>query len=264
MRKKINDTLKELLKHSPYTFGGAAIGLLCMILFNKIFPDSGHGLFKVFHPGHIILSAWATTLLFKSKTFRASFWKVFLAGYIGSIGIATLSDSVIPFMGEEVMGISVPVHGHEHHQEGSGQDAHQNTHNEHEHNIAEKSRNHSEDADHSAHTEHNHKSKGVHIGFIEEPLLVNGSAIFGIILGFLSHSASRMPHFVHVLISIWASTAHIMMNTAKELTLLNYGGILIVLFAAVLVPCCLSDIIFPTLAAKYTGKDPSALSHHHH
>ncbi|AQQ08515.1 hypothetical protein L21SP3_00298 [Sedimentisphaera cyanobacteriorum] len=261
MGNKINDTLKELLKHSPYTFGGAAIGLLCMVLFNKIFPDSGHGLFKVFHPGHIILSAWATTLLFKSKTFRASIWKVFLAGYIGSIGIATLSDSVIPFMGEEVMGISVPVHGHSenhnHNHQGS-------EHNDHNHSKTEAEHNHSGQHDHSAHAEHNHESKGVHIGFIEEPILVNGSALLGIILGFVSHSASKMPHFVHVLISVWASTAHIMMNTAKELTLLNYGGILIVLFAAVLVPCCLSDIIFPTLAAKYTGKDPSEFNHHHH
>jgi hypothetical protein len=41
--------------------------------------------------------------------------------------------------------------------------------------------------------------------------------------------------------------AHVMMNTAAPLEPVNYIGIFVVLFLAVWLPCCLSDIIFPTL-----------------
>ncbi len=40
-----------------------------------------------------------TTAMYRRHS-QAGVWRVFLIGYVGSIGIATLSDSLIPFAGE--------------------------------------------------------------------------------------------------------------------------------------------------------------------
>jgi len=56
-------------------------------------------LFWVFHPLHVLLSALVTTSMYRIHT-KASIWQVALVGYMGSVGIATLSDSLIPFLGE--------------------------------------------------------------------------------------------------------------------------------------------------------------------
>ena len=239
-----NKTLShELKEHMPFTMLGAATGIALMLIFNRLIKVEGLVLFKIFHPLHVVLSAYATTLLFRRRSPCSSVIKVILVGYIGSIGVATVSDSIIPYCGERIMGISVPTHHHSHdesEQAKPGLSASPES-------IAKTI---DVDIDANESTENHPRfipgKPNVHIGFIEDWFIVNSSAFFGILLGFLWNSG-RLPHTSHVLISTWASMAHIMMNTATALTPLNYIGIFVVLFLAVWLPCCFSDIVFPTL-----------------
>jgi hypothetical protein len=103
--KVINQILTELKKHAPFTAFGAVTGiaiLLILIVSKSLFRVSAvsSAVFYVLHPIHIVLSAIVTTAIYKlhKRKFKI-FWGV-LIGYVGSIGIATLSDSIIPFLGE--------------------------------------------------------------------------------------------------------------------------------------------------------------------
>lgn len=64
---------------------------------------------------HVILSALVTASMYKLHTCerisgkclkgKCNLWILLIIGYIGSIGIATLSDSVIPYLGEMLLGM---------------------------------------------------------------------------------------------------------------------------------------------------------------
>ena len=91
--------------------------------------------------------------------------------------------------------------------------------------------------------------KELHIGFIEEWYIVNPAAFVGVLIGYFA-PRTKLSHAFHILISTWASAAHIMMNTYQPITAVLIPVIFIVLFIAVWLPCCFSDIIFPTLLVK--------------
>ena len=101
--------LKELKHHIPFTAFGAMTGMVFMFLFRKMGHETAHHLFYFFHPLHVVLSAVVTAAIFKryksatTKDGKCSFWEVLLIGYVGSIGIATLSDSLIPYSGEYLL-----------------------------------------------------------------------------------------------------------------------------------------------------------------
>jgi len=61
-------------------------------------------LFWTLHPLHVLLSALVTAGMFRLHS-HGRFWKTVLIGYVGSIGIATLSDSLIPYVGEWLLGL---------------------------------------------------------------------------------------------------------------------------------------------------------------
>ena len=121
-----------------------------------------------------------------------------MIGYVGAIGIATMSDSLIPYLGEVLLGMP---------------------------------------------------NKGVHIGFIEKWWLVNPLAIIGVVLSYY-WPKTKLPHAGHVLLSTWASLFHILMAKGDVVNLFSYGAIFLLLFIAVWVPCCLSDIVFPLLFVR--------------
>jgi hypothetical protein len=56
-------------------------------------------LFWGLHPVHVLLSALVTAAMYRLHS-PAGFVRTILIGYVGSVGIATLSDSIIPFVGE--------------------------------------------------------------------------------------------------------------------------------------------------------------------
>lgn len=65
----------------------------------KVPRDITSGLFWTLHPLHVLVSALVTTAMYRMHS-NGGILKTVLIGYIGSIGIATLSDSLIPFAGE--------------------------------------------------------------------------------------------------------------------------------------------------------------------
>ncbi|MBU0693580.1 MAG: hypothetical protein KKC11_02780 [Candidatus Omnitrophica bacterium] len=105
--------LLELKKHFPFTVFGAATGIIIMIFFQRLPAKVSYNIFYVFHPIHVILSAMVTASMYKLHTCKrlsnkclsgkCNLWTLFVIGYIGSVGIATLSDSVIPYLGETLL-----------------------------------------------------------------------------------------------------------------------------------------------------------------
>jgi len=196
----------ELKSHAPFTALGAVTGIIVMVIIvfgnflSHISPVS-EDIFYVLHPTHVFLSALVTTSLYVRHGKR-KIWLAVLIGYTGSIGIATLSDSIIPYVGETLLDLP---------------------------------------------------NRGIHIGFIEEPMLTNPAAFLGIAIGYW-RPITRFPHAGHVLLSTWASLFHIIMALGQTLSWIQVLAILLFLFLAVWIPCCVSDIVYPVLFAR--GRAP--------
>jgi hypothetical protein len=100
----------ELNNHAPFTIFGAITGIIIIVLFQKIPADVSYDIFYILHPIHVVLSALVTASMYKlhtcarfgSKCIRCkcNLWALLIIGYLGSIGIATISDSIIPYLGE--------------------------------------------------------------------------------------------------------------------------------------------------------------------
>jgi len=191
--------ISELRHHIPFTVIGAISGIITMVIIvwgnflPQIFSIS-QSIFYVLHPLHVVLSALVTTTLYV-KYKKPNIWMAILIGYTGSVGIATISDSIIPYLGETLLNLP---------------------------------------------------NKGIHIGFIEEPLLTNPAAFLGIAVGYWK-GTTKFPHYGHVLISTWASLFHVIMALGETLSWIQLIIIFLFLFLAVWIPCCVSDIVFPLL-----------------
>lgn len=95
--------LEELKEHAPFTFMGAVSGIF-MVFFLRNLPENiSFNLFYIFHPLHVLLSAFITASMYKLHKKNPSLIKIFLIGFIGSVGVATLSDSVLPYLGETLL-----------------------------------------------------------------------------------------------------------------------------------------------------------------
>lgn len=112
--KKITNIFAELKNHAPFTLFGALTGIILMLIFRNLSHQMSYRLFYVFHPTHVILSAMVTAAMFQLHGKKRNFFVVLLIGFFGSIGIATLSDSLIPYVGELLLGMHIHVHSHEH------------------------------------------------------------------------------------------------------------------------------------------------------
>jgi hypothetical protein len=207
--KKIKNIVVELKNHAPFTLFGALTGIVLMVLFKNIEQQTSERLFYVFHPAHVLLSAMVTASMFQLHTKRRKFIMVLLIGFFGSIGIATLSDSLIPYIGELLLGMHIHVHAHEH----------------------------------TSFVEH------AHIGFIEGWYLVIPAAVAGVLIAYL-RPKTKFPHAGHVLLSTWASSFHMLMAMAGQLSAWRTVGSFGFLFLAVWLPCCVSDIVFPLLFVR--------------
>jgi hypothetical protein len=233
--RKLAIVLGELKAHAPFTLFGSLTGIVMMLLFRHLSEDATYRLFYVFHPLHVVLSAIVAGSIFRLHERARSFLIVLLVGYVASVGTATVSNSIIPFFGESILGVAVPTEEEAH----GGHDE--------EAQAAEPGAAHGPE---------------IHLGFIEEWYLVNPAAFLGILIGFLL-PRTKLPHAGHILISTWASAAHIMMNTHSDVTFLTVLGMFCVLFIAVWVPCCSSDIIVPLLFVRAPHLHPEHHHHHH-
>lgn len=96
----------ELSRHIPFTAFGALTGIIFMVVItagghlDSVTPHA-RTVFYILHPTHVFLSAMVTTALYRIYgDGKYKIAKAILIGYTGSIAIATLSDCVIPYLGE--------------------------------------------------------------------------------------------------------------------------------------------------------------------
>jgi hypothetical protein len=189
----------ELKSHIPFTSFGAFTGVIIVVVINicNVPASVSKLLFCIFHPLHVLLSAIATTGMIRLHSKNKL--KICLVGYIGAIGIATLSDVIFPYLGGVLLKVSMELH----------------------------------------------------IGFIKEWWIVNPLAFMGIMIGYF-RPLTKIPHMGHVLLSTWASlftlTAFGVAEWAKF-----FHFVFLILFLAVWIPCCLSDIVFPLIFVSKEG-----------
>jgi len=101
---------RELKIHAPFTIFGAITGIVVMLFFQNRPSEFSYNIFYVLHPIHVVLSALVTASMYelhecehisgKCLRGKCNFWFLLIIGYIGSVGIATISDSIIPYFGE--------------------------------------------------------------------------------------------------------------------------------------------------------------------
>lgn len=232
VKERAKHILIEFRNHIPFTIFGAFLGIVFMLVFRAASNTSGKTLFAVFHPAHVVLSAMVTAALFKLHRKESTFLMMLVIGYFGSIGVATLSDSVIPYLGERLMGLHIPAH-----QEVYYPESHE----------------------HGGPADNGGVDIRIHIGFIEDWYIVNPAAVLGVVIAFFL-PRTKFPHAGHILISTWASSSHVLMNTQGEINVAVAAGLFVVLFLAVWLPCCISDIMFPLLFVEPDWE----ISHHKH
>jgi hypothetical protein len=221
VREKARHIGVELRGHAPFTLFGALLGIFFMLLFRSVSGASGRTLFSIFHPGHVVLSAMVTASMLNVHAAKKRIILVVLVGYFGSVGIATLSDVIIPHVGTHLLGLDIPTHA-----------------------VL-----HDDDNPSPEHEEDEHHEHGIHLGFIEEWYIVNPAALLGIVIAYFL-PRTKFPHAGHVLISTWASSSYMLMNMESGMTAGVVAGMFVILFLAIWVPCCISDIIFPLLFVK--------------
>jgi hypothetical protein len=105
----MREIFNELKSHAPFTALGTVSGILIILFISIAHVPRGisETLFWTLHPLHVVLSALVTTAMFKRHTCprigikcikgQCNFWALIIIGYVGSVGIATLSDSLIPY-----------------------------------------------------------------------------------------------------------------------------------------------------------------------
>ena len=225
IKEKARHIFIELKGHAPFTFLGAILGVAFLLLFKNASRTDSYTLFSVFHPTHVVLSALVTASMFTLHAKKKKFILILLVGYFGSIGIATVSDIIIPHVGANLIGLNVPTHTETHHR--------QSPQAENEHVTDEPNR-------------HPYK---IHLGFIEDWYIVNPAAVLGVLIAFCL-PRTKFPHTAHVFISTWASSSYLLMNIQSEMTIAVAIGLFVTLFIATWLPCCISDIVFPLLFVK--------------
>ena len=104
--------ITELREHAPFTAFGALTGILILILFHNMSSGISYDLFYIFHPLHVLFSALTTAAMYhRYKQKRTNLFLLLFIGYVGSVGIATLSDSIVPYLGETLLNMP---HRHAH------------------------------------------------------------------------------------------------------------------------------------------------------
>lgn len=108
MVKRITHELKE---HVPFTAIGAVSGIVIMVVVVLVNVPShiSQTAFFVSHPLHVLLSALVATAMYMRYR-KAKFWVAVLIGWTGSIGVATISDAIIPYLGGTLLHARMEFH----------------------------------------------------------------------------------------------------------------------------------------------------------
>ncbi len=101
LRLKTSEILHQLKRHAPFTVAGALSGVFIILVmqFGHVSQGISGKLFWTLHPIHVLLSALVTAAMYRLNSPRRLL-RTIIIGYVGAVGIATLSDSLIPYVGE--------------------------------------------------------------------------------------------------------------------------------------------------------------------
>jgi len=108
MVKRIAEELKE---HVPFTALGAVSGIIIMVIvvLGNVPPHISQIAFYTSHPLHVLLSALVTTAMYMRYR-KGKIWAAILIGWTGSIGIATVSDAIIPYLSGALLNVPMEFH----------------------------------------------------------------------------------------------------------------------------------------------------------
>ena len=108
MVKRIAHELKE---HVPFTALGAVTGIIIMVIvvLGDVPSHISQTAFYISHPLHVLLSALVTAAMYM-KYRKAKFWVAVLIGWTGSIGVATISDAMIPYLSGTLLHAQMEFH----------------------------------------------------------------------------------------------------------------------------------------------------------
>jgi len=88
----------------------------------------------------------------------------------------------------------------------------------------------------------------LHVCILEQPRIIIPFAIAGVLVGFLVpgviEKSTEFSHSMHVLVSSMASILYLISFGVTQWTHM-VGGVFLITVVAVMLPCCLSDIVFP-------------------
>ena len=87
-----------------------------------------------------------------------------------------------------------------------------------------------------------------HLLLIEKPVLILLSALIGSSIG-ISTKITEMPHFMHVFLSVFASLFYLL-AFSSNFGLVYFIGAFLIVMVAVIIPCCISDMLFPFFFLK--------------
>jgi len=101
----------ELKEHIPFTALGALTGIIVMVIvvLTNVPSNVSNTIFYTLHPLHVLLSALVTTAMYVRYK-KTKFWIAILIGWTGSIGIATISDAIIPYLGGSLLNAQMEFH----------------------------------------------------------------------------------------------------------------------------------------------------------
>lgn len=106
----IKRIVEELRHHAPFTIFGAVVGIVAIVPFQRLPSNIAYNIFYTLHPIHVVLSALVTSSMYSiykcgRSARNRNLFILLVIGYIGTIGVATLSDSLIPYLGETILGM---------------------------------------------------------------------------------------------------------------------------------------------------------------
>ncbi len=96
---------RELKKHAPFTLAGAFSGVILLVTLRRLSWDISYRAFYTLHPMHVFFSGLVTATLYRrhrydDRTAPRHRAMILVVGFVGAVGVATLSDSIVPFAAE--------------------------------------------------------------------------------------------------------------------------------------------------------------------
>ena len=107
----------------------------------------------------------------------------------------------------------------------------------------------------------------LHVCVLEHPELIIPFAVIGMLVGLGAArtvaNSTLFSHSLHVLASTMASIFYLVAPYGRVEWFGELGRLFVLVTVAVMIPCCLSDIVFPLLMAKDARQAALAAGHRH-